>query len=133
MTTMPDGWARIAGHDGVFERATKSVVFIANTAINETRSFISLKPRRVGSDSSGTSRSHCHQFHVVYGANSVTSRSVGRAQGHAHRCRSRSQMAVLQIRAPDEVLSPLTVGTSQGLARRTKVLAIGIRSAWIIR
>ncbi len=116
----------------VFERATKSVVFIANTAIQRDPWSFNLFEVPQGSGSGFVWNKQGHivtNFHVVYGANSVTVTLADRTEHKATLIGADPDhdVAVLQIRAPEEALSPLTVGTSQDLARRTE--SIGDRES----
>ena len=114
----------------VFERATKSVVFIANTAIQRDPWSFNLFEVPQGSGSGFVWNKQGHivtNFHVVYGANSITVTLTDRTEHKATLIGADldHDVAVLQIRAPDEVLSPITVGTSDDLHVGQKVLAIG--------
>ena len=114
----------------VFERATKSVVFIANTAIQRDPWSFNLFEVPQGSGTGFVWNKQGHivtNFHVVYGANSVTVTLADRTEHKATLIGADPDhdVAVLQIRAAEEVLSPLTVGSSQDLALGQKVLAIG--------
>jgi S1-C subfamily serine protease len=114
----------------VFEQATKSVVFIANTAIQRDPWSFNLFEVPQGSGSGFVWNKHGHivtNFHVVYGANSIKVTLADRSEHKAvvigvdpdH------DLAVLQVQAPDEALSPVVVGSSNGLRVGQKVLAIG--------
>ena len=114
----------------VFERATKSVVFIANTAIQRDPWSFNLFEVPQGSGSGFVWNKQGHivtNFHVVYGANSVTVTLADRTEHKATLIGADPDhdVAVLQIRASEEALSPLTVGTSLDLRVGQKVLAIG--------
>jgi len=114
----------------VFERATKSVVFIANSAIQRDPWSFNLFEVPQGSGSGFIWNKQGHivtNFHVVYGANSVTVTLADRTEHKATLIGADPDhdVAVLQIRAPEEALSPLTVGTSHDLRVGQKVLAIG--------
>jgi S1-C subfamily serine protease len=114
----------------VFERATKSVVFISNTAIQRDPWSFNLFEVPQGSGSGFVWNKQGHivtNFHVVYGANSVTVTLADRTEHKATLIGADPDhdVAVLQIRAAEEVLSPLTVGTSHDLHVGQKVLAIG--------
>src|SRR5262245_20370720 len=114
----------------VFERATKSVVFIANTAIQRDPWSFNLFEVPQGSGSGFVWNKQGHivtNFHVVYGANSITVTLADRTEHKATLIGADPDhdVAVLQVRAPDEALSPLTVGTSNDLRVGQKVLAIG--------
>jgi len=114
----------------VFERATKSVVFITNTALR--RDFWSLNtfevPQGSGSGIIWDQQGHIvTNFHVVYGADSIQvilsdqsfhqAQVIGLDPDH--------DLAVLKIHKTDKTLSPIQVGNSQDLHVGQKVLAIG--------
>lgn len=114
----------------VFEKATKSVVFISNTAIQ--RDFWSLDIMEVpqGSGSGFVWNKEGHivtNFHVIYGASSIKVTLADRSEYRAALIGADPDhdLAVLQIQAPDEALVPVTVGTSHDLRVGQKVLAIG--------
>ncbi|RPH76197.1 MAG: 2-alkenal reductase, partial [Nitrospiraceae bacterium] len=114
----------------VFERATKSVVFIANTAIQRDPWSFNLFEAPQGSGSGFVWNKQGHivtNFHVVYGANSITVTLADRTEHKATLIGADPDrdLAVLQIRAPEEALSPIIVGTSNDLRVGQKVLAIG--------
>jgi S1-C subfamily serine protease len=114
----------------VFEQATKSVVFIANTAIQRDPWSLNLFEVPQGSGSGFLWNKQGHivtNFHVVYGANSITVTLADRTEHKATLIGADPDhdVAVLQIRAPEEVLMPLSVGTSHDLRVGQKVLAIG--------
>ena len=114
----------------VFERATKSVVFIANTAIQRDPWSFNLFEAPQGSGTGFVWNKQGHivtNFHVVYGANSITVTLADRTEHKATLIGADPDhdVAVLQIRAPDDAFSPLTVGTSNDLRVGQKVLAIG--------
>lgn len=114
----------------VFERASKSVVFIANTAIQ--RDFWSLDtfevPQGSGSGFIWNKQGHIvTNFHVIYGANAI---KVTLADRNEYQARvvgvdPDHDLAVLQIRTPEGSLEPLAIGTSNDLRVGQKVLAIG--------
>ena len=114
----------------VFERATKSVVFITNTALR--RDFWSLNtfevPQGSGSGIVWDRQGHIvTNFHVVYGANSI---QVVLSDQSSHEAKvigldPDHDLAVLQIHSTDKSLSPIQVGNSQDLQVGQKVLAIG--------
>jgi protease Do-like 1, chloroplastic len=114
----------------VFERATKSVVFIANTAVQRDPWSFNLFEVPQGSGSGFIWNKQGHlvtNFHVVYGATSIT---VTLADWTEHKAKvvgadPDHDLAVLQIQAPEESLSPVTIGTSHDLRVGQKVLAIG--------
>ncbi len=114
----------------IFKRATKSVVFITNTAIR--RDFWSLNtfevPQGSGSGIVWDREGHIvTNFHVVYGADSIQivlsdqtslqAQVIGVDPDH--------DLAVLRIRTSKDHLFPIEVGNSQGLQVGQKVLAIG--------
>ena len=114
----------------VFERATKSVVFISNTAIQRDPWSFNLFEVPQGSGSGFVWNKQGHivtNFHVVYGANSITVTLADRTEHKATLIGADPDhdVAVLQIRAVEEALSPLAVGTSRDLRVGQKVLAIG--------
>ena len=114
----------------VFERATKSVVFITNTALR--RDFWSLNtfevPQGSGSGIIWDRQGHIvTNFHVVYGADSI---QVVLSDQSSHQAKvigldPDHDLAVLQIRTTDKNLSPIEIGKSQDLRVGQKVLAIG--------
>jgi S1-C subfamily serine protease len=114
----------------VFDKVSRSVVFISNTAIQ--RDFWSLDTMEVpqGSGSGFVWNKQGHivtNFHVIYGANSIKVTLGDRVEYRAAviGVDPDHDLAVLQIQAPDDALSPVTVGTSQDLRVGQKVLAIG--------
>lgn len=114
----------------VFDRVSRSVVFISNTAIQ--RDFWSLDTMEVpqGSGSGFVWNKQGHivtNFHVIYGASSIKVTLGERAEYKAAviGVDPDHDLAVLQIQAPDDVLYPVTVGTSLDLRVGQKVLAIG--------
>jgi S1-C subfamily serine protease len=114
----------------VFEKVSRSVVFISNTAIQ--RDFWSLDTMEVpqGSGSGFVWNKQGHivtNFHVIYGANAIKVTLGDRAEYKAAviGVDPDHDLAVLQIQAPDDGLWPVTVGTSQDLRVGQKVLAIG--------
>ncbi|MGQ0666068.1 MAG: S1C family serine protease [Nitrospiraceae bacterium] len=122
----PDERATMA----VFERTTKSVVFIANTAIQ--RDFWSLDimevPQGSGSGFVWNKQGHIvTNFHVIYGASSIKVTLADRSEHQARLVGADPDhdLAVLQIHTSESVLEPLAVGTSQNLRVGQKVLAIG--------
>jgi S1-C subfamily serine protease len=114
----------------VFERATKSVVFIANTAVQRDPWSFDLFEVPQGSGTGFIWNTQGHivtNFHVVYGATSIT---VTLADRTDHKAKvvgidPDHDLAVLQIHAPEESLSPVTIGSSHDLRVGQKVLAIG--------
>jgi S1-C subfamily serine protease len=114
----------------VFERATKSVVFISNTAIQrDLWSFDILEvPQGSGSGFVWNKQGHIvTNFHVIYGANAIKVTLADRSEHQARLVGADPDhdLAVLQIQAPDAMLEPLAIGTSQDLRVGQKVLAIG--------
>ena len=114
----------------VFERATKSVVFIANTAIQ--RDFWSLDtmevPQGSGSGFVWSKQGHIvTNFHVIYGASSIKVTLADRSEHQAKLVGADPDhdLAVLQIQASDHPLEPLAIGASHDLRVGQKVLAIG--------
>jgi len=114
----------------VFDKVSRSVVFISNTAIQ--RDFWSLDMMEVpqGSGSGFVWNKQGHivtNFHVIYGANSIKVTLGERSEYKAAviGVDPDHDLAVLQIQAPEEGLWPVTVGTSQDLRVGQKVLAIG--------
>jgi protease Do-like 1, chloroplastic len=114
----------------VFERATKSVVFIANTAIQrDIWSFDIMEvPRGSGSGFVWNKQGHIvTNFHVIYGADTIRVMLADRSEHQAKLVGADPDhdLAVLQIRVPETALEPLAVGTSHDLRVGQKVLAIG--------
>jgi protease Do-like 1, chloroplastic len=114
----------------VFERATKSVVFIANTAIQrDILSFDIMEvPRGSGSGFVWNKQGHIvTNFHVIYGAHTIKVTLADRSEHQAKVVGADPDhdLAVLQIQVPEIVLEPLAVGTSHDLRVGQKVLAIG--------
>jgi S1-C subfamily serine protease len=114
----------------VFDKVSRSVVFISNTAIQ--RDFWSLDimevPQGSGSGFIWNKQGHIvTNFHVIYGASSIKVTLGERSEYKAAviGVDPDHDLAVLQIQAPEEVLWPVTVGTSQDLRVGQKVLAIG--------
>lgn len=118
------------GTIAVFEKASRSVVFIANTAIRRNPWSLNLFEVPQGSGSGFVWNKEGHiitNFHVVYGADTIT---VTMADRHEYRAKvvgldPDHDLAVLQIQAPPEALTPITVGSSHDLRTGQKVLAIG--------
>lgn len=122
----PDERATIA----IFERAAKSVVFIANTAIQrDIWSFNVMEvPQGSGTGFVWNKQGHIvTNFHVIYGADAI---KVTLADRSEHQARligvdPDHDLAVLQIQTPEHMLEPLAVGSSHDLRVGQKVLAIG--------
>jgi len=114
----------------IFERAAPSVVFIVNSAL--TRRLFSRNvyevPQGAGSGFVWNEEGYIvTNFHVVYNADALT---VVLADQTEHEARvvgvdPDHDLAVLQIRAPQEKLSPIIIGSSRDLKVGQKVLAIG--------
>jgi protease Do-like 1, chloroplastic len=122
----PDERATMA----VFERATKSVVFISNTAIQrDFWSFDILEiPQGSGSGFVWNKQGHIvTNFHVIYGANAIKVTLADRSEHQAKLVGADPDhdLAVLQIPVPETMLEPLAIGTSHDLRVGQKVLAIG--------
>jgi len=122
----PDERATMA----VFERATKSVVFISNTAIQrDFWSFDMLEvPQGSGSGFVWNKQGHIvTNFHVIYGANAIKVTLADRSEHQAKLVGADPDhdLAVLQVQVPETTLEPLAIGTSQDLRVGQKVLAIG--------
>ena len=114
----------------VFERATKSVVFIANTAVRRDPWSFDLFEVPQGSGSGFIWNKQGHlvtNFHVVYGATSITVTLADRTEYKAKVVGADPDhdLAVLQIQVAEESLSPVTIGTSHDLRVGQKVLVIG--------
>lgn len=114
----------------VFERATKSVVFIANTAVQrDFWSFDLLEvPQGSGSGFIWNKQGHIvTNFHVIYGANAIKVTLADRSEHQAKLVGADPDhdLAVLQIQVSEGMLEPLAVGSSQDLRVGQKVLAIG--------
>lgn len=122
----PDERATIA----VFERATKSVVFIANTAIQrDIWSFNVMEvPQGSGSGFVWNKQGHIvTNFHVIYGADAIKVTLADRSEHQAKLVGADPDhdLAVLQIQVPESQLEPLAIGASHDLRVGQKVLAIG--------
>lgn len=114
----------------VFERATKSVVFIANTAIQrDIWSFNVMEvPQGSGSGFVWNKQGHIvTNFHVIYGADAIKVTLADRSEHQAKLVGADPDhdLAVLQIQVPDAQLEPLAIGASHDLRVGQKVLAIG--------
>jgi S1-C subfamily serine protease len=114
----------------VFERATRSVVFIANTSMQRDPWSFNLfeVPQGSGTGFVWSRQGHIvTNYHVIYGAGAITvtladqteqkAKVVGVDPDH--------DIAVLQIQAPEAALQPMTIGHSHSLRVGQKVLAIG--------
>ncbi len=114
----------------VFERATKSVVFIANTAMQQDIWSLNVMEVPQGSGSGFVWNKQGHivtNFHVIYGADAI---KVTLADRSEHRAKlvgadPDHDLAVLQIQGSDGQLEPMAIGASHDLRVGQKVLAIG--------
>lgn len=114
----------------VFERATKSVVFIANTAIQQDIWSLNVMEVPQGSGSGFVWSKQGHivtNFHVIYGADAIKVTLADRSEHEARLVGADPDhdLAVLQIRVPDGHVEPLAIGSSHDLRVGQKVLAIG--------
>ena len=114
----------------VFERATKSVVFIANTAIQQDIWSLDVMevPQGSGSGFIWSKQGHIvTNFHVIYGASSIKVTLADRSEYEARLVGADPDhdLAVLQIQVPDGHVEPLAIGSSHDLRVGQKVLAIG--------
>jgi S1-C subfamily serine protease len=115
---------------GVFDRATRSVVFIANTAMQRDPWSFNLfeVPQGSGTGFVWSRQGHIvTNYHVIYGADAITVTLADRTEYKAKVIGADPDhdVAVLQIQAPETVLQPVTIGNSQSLRVGQKVLAIG--------
>ena len=114
----------------VFEKATRSVVFIANTARQRDPWSFNLFEVPQGSGSGFIWNKQGHvvtNFHVVYGADAIIVTLADRTEYKAKVVGADPDhdLAVLHIQAPETALQPITIGNSQALRVGQKVLAIG--------
>jgi S1-C subfamily serine protease len=114
----------------VFERATKSVVFIANTAIQQDVWSLNVMEVPQGSGSGFVWSKQGHivtNFHVIYGAHAIKVTLADRSEHQAKLVGADPDhdLAVLQIHVPDDHVEPLAIGASHDLRVGQKVLAIG--------
>lgn len=114
----------------VFERATKSVVFIANTAIQQDVWSLNVMEVPQGSGSGFVWSKQGHivtNFHVIYGADAIKVTLADRSEHEAKLVGADPDhdLAVLQIRVPDSQVEPMAIGSSHDLRVGQKVLAIG--------
>jgi S1-C subfamily serine protease len=114
----------------VFRRASRSVVFITNAALQ--RDFFTLEimevPRGSGSGFVWDDRGHVvTNFHVVEGGNrlSVTLNDGSVREATIVGAEPAKDLAVLRIDAKEAALEPLELGDSRELVVGQKVLAIG--------
>ncbi|UVT22396.1 MAG: trypsin-like peptidase domain-containing protein [Nitrospira sp.] len=115
---------------GVFERAAKSVVFIANTAIQQDIWSLNVMEVPQGSGSGFVWSKQGHivtNFHVIYGADTIKVTLADRSEHQAKLVGADPDhdLVVLQIQVPDGHLEPLAIGSSHDLRVGQKVLAIG--------
>jgi S1-C subfamily serine protease len=131
----PSGPASALGADEtatiqVFDRSTKSVVFITNTALRRDLWSLNVMEVPQGSGSGFVWDLEGHivtNFHVIYGANTI---SVVMSEGSDYQAKvvgvdPDHDLAVLKIQAPREKLVPVLLGSSRDLRVGQKVLAIG--------
>jgi S1-C subfamily serine protease len=114
----------------VFEGASRSVVFIANTAMQRDPWSFNLFEVAQGSGTGFVWSKQGHivtNFHVVYGADAITVTLADRTEYKAKLVGADPDhdVAVLQIQAPESALQPITLGSSHALRVGQKVLAIG--------
>lgn len=122
----PEEQATIA----VFERATRSVVFIANTAMQRDPWSFNLfeVPQGSGTGFVWSRQGHIvTNYHVIYGADAITVTLADRTDYKAKVIGADPDhdLAVLQVQAPESALQPVSIGNSQSLRVGQKVLAIG--------
>ncbi len=114
----------------VFERATKSVVFIANTAIQQDIWSLNVMEVPQGSGSGFVWSKQGHivtNFHVIYGADAVKVTLADRSEHKAKLVGADPDhdLAVLQIQVSADQVEPLAIGASHDVRVGQKVLAIG--------
>lgn len=114
----------------VFERATKSVVFIANTAMQQDVWSLNVMEVPQGSGSGFVWSKQGHivtNFHVIYGADAIKVTLADRSEHQAKLVGADPDhdLAVLQIQVPEGQVDPLAIGFSHDLRVGQKVLAIG--------
>ncbi len=122
----PEEQATIA----VFDRAARSVVFIANTAMQRDPWSFNLfeVPQGSGTGFVWSRQGHIvTNYHVIYGADSITVTLADRTEYKAKVVGADPDhdIAVLQIQTSEVTLQPVTIGSSQSLRVGQKVLAIG--------
>ena len=122
----PEEQATIA----VFDRATRSVVFIANSAMQRDPWSFNLfeVPQGSGTGFVWSRQGHIvTNYHVIYGADSITVTLADRTEYKAKVIGADPDhdIAVLQIQTSETTLQPVTIGNSQSLRVGQKVLAIG--------
>jgi S1-C subfamily serine protease len=114
----------------VFERSTKSVVFITNSTLRRDIWSLNVMEVPQGSGSGFVWDLDGHivtNFHVIYGANTI---SVVLSEGTDFQAKvvgvdPDHDLAVLKIQAPRDKLVPVQLGSSRDLRVGQKVLAIG--------
>lgn len=114
----------------VFERATKSVVFIANKAIQQDIWSLDVMevPQGSGSGFIWSKQGHIvTNFHVIYGASSIKVTLADRSEHEAKLVGADPDhdLAVLQIQMSEGQVEPLAIGSSHDVRVGQKVLAIG--------
>lgn len=114
----------------VFERTTKSVVFIANTAIQRDIWSFNIMEVPQGSGSGFVWNKQGHivtNFHVIYGADAIRVTLADRSEHQAKLIGADPDhdLAVLHITVPESQLDPIAIGSSHDLRVGQKVLAIG--------
>lgn len=122
----PEEQATIA----VFDRAARSVVFIANTAMQRDPWSFNLfeVPQGSGTGFVWSRQGHIvTNYHVIYGADSITVTLADRTEYKAKVVGADPDhdIAVLQIQTSEVTLQPVAIGSSQSLRVGQKVLAIG--------
>ncbi|MCP9469604.1 MAG: trypsin-like peptidase domain-containing protein [Nitrospira sp.] len=114
----------------VFERTSRSVVFIVNRAVRRDLFFFNPVDVPKGSGSGIVWDESGHivtNFHVVYGADAITI-GLGRDREYEARVVGASpdhDLAVLRVQAQKDQLIPLSIGTSHDVRVGQNVLAIG--------
>ena len=114
----------------VFERSSKSVVFITNSALRRDLWSLNVMEVPQGSGSGFVWDQEGHlvtNFHVIYGASTI---NVVMSDGTDYQAKvvgvdPDHDLAVLKIQAPREKLVPVQPGSSRELRVGQKVLAIG--------
>jgi len=114
----------------VFDRAARSVVFIANTSMQRDPWSFNVFEVPQGSGTGFVWNRQGHivtNYHVIYGADAITVTLADRTETKAKvvGVDPDHDLAVLQIQAPESALQPVTIGNSQALRVGQRVLAIG--------
>ncbi|WHZ23005.1 MAG: HtrA protease/chaperone protein [Nitrospira sp.] len=122
----PDEQATIA----VFERAARSVVFIANRAMQRDPWSFNVFEVPQGSGTGFVWNKQGHivtNYHVIYGADAITVTLADRTDYKAKviGVDPDHDLAVLQVQVHETALQPVVIGNSQSLRVGQKVLAIG--------